>query len=102
MIKSKAQQEEERLRLYLSDKPNFDEAIIIASGMLLSVFEYVEKANKVAPNVFSDKLKFIIEDSISAIYPKGTEAKIGEAHYDISTYFDKCIKNFINSKNNNQ
>lgn len=88
--------------MYASDKESFDEAIIVASGMLLSVFEYVEKANKVAPHVFSDKLKFIIEDSISAIYPKGTEAKIGDAHYDISRYFDKCIENLINSKNNNQ
>jgi len=99
---SKAQQEEERLRDYLENREEYDQSIIIASGMLLSIFEHIEKANKIAPKVFTNQLKYTIEDSISAIYPKGTEAKIGEAHNEVALYFDKCIENFINSKNNNQ
>jgi len=91
---SKAQQEEARLREYLGNKKEYDESIIIASGMLLSIFEHIEKANKVAPQIFTNQLKYVIEDSISAIYPKGTEAKISEAHNEVALYFDKCIENF--------
>lgn len=91
---SKAKQEQERLKEYLDNKEEYDQSIIIARGMLLSVFEHVEKANLVFPKVFTNQLKYSIEDSISSIYDKRTDAKIADAENEVALYFDKCIENF--------
>lgn len=95
-MKSKAQQEAKRLKDYLDNKEEYDQSIIIASGMLLSVIDHVEKANLVAPYIFSHTLKNAINDAIDKIHPKGTDIKIAESHNEIALYFDKCIENFKN------
>lgn len=93
MIKSKAQLEEERLRLYLSDKPNFDKSIVIASGGLLALIDHIEEANKVAPNVFTDKLKYTIEDFLNSLYNGKVEKGVSDQHNDVAEVFRKFIDN---------
>jgi len=94
----KLQKEAEQVKYYLANKKECDDSIIISAGMLLSVYEHIERANKVAPKVFSNKLLFVLEESIAAIYPKGTPGEIGDAHYEVCTYYDKCNNNFINKR----
>ena len=93
-MKSKAQQEEARLREYLENKEEYDHSIIIASGMLLSVIDHIEKANLVVPYIFSHTLKNAVNDAIDKIHPKGTDIKIAESHNEVALYFDKCIEKF--------
>jgi hypothetical protein len=93
MIKSKAQLEEERLMLYLSDKPNFDKSIVIATGGLLALIDHIEEANKVAPNVFTNQLKFVIEDFLNSLYNGKEEKEVGEQHNEIAEVFRKFIDN---------
>lgn len=91
-MKSKAQQEEERLRLYLSDKHNFDKSIVIATGGLLALIDYIEDANKVAPKVFSNQLKFVIEDFLNSLYNGKEEKEVSEQHNEIAEVFRKFIE----------
>jgi hypothetical protein len=93
MIKSKAQQEEERLRLYLSDKPNFDKSIVIATGGLLALIDHIEEANKVAPNIFTNQLKYTIEDFLNSIYKGNVDKAVSEQHNDVAEVFRKFIDN---------
>jgi hypothetical protein len=91
MIKSKAQLEEERLRLYLSDKPNFDKSIVIATGGLLALIDHIEEANKVAPNVFTNQLKFVIEDFLNSLYNGKVEKGVSDQHNEVAEVFRKFI-----------
>lgn len=91
MIKSKAKQEEERLRLYLSDKANFDKSIVIATGGLLALIDHIEEANKVAPSVFTNKLKYTIEDFLNSLYNGKVEKGVSDQHNEIAEVFRKFI-----------
>ena len=91
-MKSKAKQEEERLRLYLSDKENFDKSIVIATGGLLALIDHIEDANKVAPKVFSNQLKFVIEDFLNSLYNGKEEKEVSEQHNEIAEVFRKFIE----------
>ena len=93
MIKSKAQLEEEMLRLYLSDKPNFDKSIVIATGGLLALIDHIEEANKVAPNVFTNQLKYTIEDFLNSLYNGKVEKEVSDQHNDVAEVFRKFINN---------
>ena len=91
MIKSKSQLEEERLRLYLSDKPNFDKSIVIATGGLLALIDHIEEANKVAPNIFTNQLKYTIEDFLNSLYKGNVDKGVSEQHNEIAEVFRKFI-----------
>ena len=93
MIKSKQQLEEERLKLYLSDKPHFDKSIVVASGGLLALIDYIEEANKVAPKVFTNQLYFTIEAFVNSIYKKKVDKEVSDQHNEIAELFRKLINN---------
>jgi hypothetical protein len=93
MIKSKAQLEEERLRLYISDKQNFDKSIVIATGGLLALIDHIEEANNVAPNVFTNQLKYTIEDFLNSLYNGKVEKGVSDQHNDVAEVFRKFIDN---------
>jgi len=89
---SKAQQEEERLREYLGNKLHYDKSIVIATGGLLALIDYIEDANKVAPKVFSNQLKYVIEDFLNSLYKGKEEKEVGEQHNEIAEVFRKFIE----------
>ena len=89
---SKAQQEEQRLREYLGDKLHYDKSIVIATGGLLALIDYVEDANKVAPKVFSNQLKYVIEAFLNSLYKGKVESEVGEQHNEIAEVFRKFIE----------
>ena len=91
-MKSKAQKEEERLREYLGNKLHYDKSIVIATGGLLALIDYIEDANKVAPKVFSNKLKYTIEDFLNSLYKGKEEKEVGEQHNEIAEVFRKFIE----------
>ena len=91
-MKSKAQQEEARLREYLSNKLHYDKSIVIATGGLLALIDYIEDANKVAPKVFSNQLKYTIEDFLNSLYKGKEEKEVGEQHNEIAEVFRKFIE----------
>lgn len=88
---SKAQQEEARLREYLGNKLHYDKSIVIATGGLLALIDYIEDANKVAPKVFSNQLKYVIEDFLNSLYKGKEEKEVGEQHNEIAELFRKFI-----------
>jgi len=90
-MKSKAQKEEERLREYLGNKLHYDKSIVIATGGLLALIDYIEDANKVAPKVFSNQLKYVIEDFLNSLYKGKEEKEVGEQHNEIAELFRKFI-----------
>ena len=90
-MKSKAQKEEERLREYLGNKLHYDKSIVIATGGLLALIDYLEDANKVAPKVFSNQLKYVIEDFLNSLYKGKEEKEVGEQHNEIAELFRKFI-----------
>jgi len=91
-MKSKAQKEEERLREYLGNKLHYDKSIVIATGGLLALIDYIEDANKVAPKVFSNQLKYTIEDFLNSLYKGKEEKEVGEQHNEIAEVFRKFIE----------
>ena len=92
-MKSKAQQEEALLREYLGNKLHYDKSIVIATGGLLALIDYIEDANKVAPKVFSNQLKYVIEDFLNSLYKGKVENEVSEQHNEIAEVFRKFIDN---------
>jgi len=92
-MKSKAKQEEARLREYLGNKNHYDKSIVIATGGLLALIDYIEDANKVAPKVFSNQLKYVIEDFLNSLYNGKVENEVSEQHNEIAEVFRKFIDN---------
>jgi len=90
---SKAQQEEARLREYLGNKLHYDKSIVIATGGLLALIDHIEEANKVAPSVFTNKLKYTIEDFLNSLYNGKVEKGVSEQHNDVAEVFRKFIDN---------
>ena len=90
---SKAQQEEARLREYLGNKLHYDKSIVIATGGLLALIDYIEDANKVAPKVFSNQLKYTIEDFLNSLYKGKVENEVSDQHNEVAEVFRKFIDN---------
>lgn len=91
-MRNKKVEQKIRTQKYLANAKKYNQSFVAVYGCLLAIIDHVEDVNEVMPELFSNNLKYVIEDTLNKLYEKSADPNVAEEHNTVADKFREVIE----------